>query len=595
MPAKEPKLSIKFLDQLGERFVEEGLISQSQLDEAFKKKEKTGEHLGEVLLNLSFISPEKLNEFIAKTLEIPFVDLQKYTIDPKTVSLFDQKTARRYKMIPLFKIEDTVTVAMVDPLDIFAIDNIKSMTDFQIEPVLASEENILQAMKQFYGSQDYLGEVVEELEKSEGSVTDQAGRRADAGGIKEVKEQDEKLLQGIYGESDLALEGGIDDKPIIKIVNSMISQGVKEQASDIHIEPEKEKLKIRFRIDGFLCDVSTLSNKYHLPIVSRIKILAKMDIGQKRKPQDGKIHMNIGQKKIDLRVSTYPVIYGEKVAIRILDWDNAQVKLDDIGFCSEVMEGYSEIIKESKGIVLVTGPTGSGKTTTLYATINTINSEGINITTIEDPIEYQLENVNQGNVDEKAGITFPTALRTILRQDPDVIMVGEVRDMETAQLAIRAALTGHLVFSTLHTNDAPGAVFRLLDMGVEPFLLSSSIKGILAQRLVRMVCKKCREPFKPDEKTIVQLGLTSENKEITFFKAKGCPSCRMTGYKGRTGIFELLIVNEEIGKLILEKKDSEKIKQCAIKSGMRTLQREALQKVLDGVTTLEEAKRVTDL
>jgi len=320
-----------------------------------------------------------------------------------------------------------------------------------------------------------------------------------------------------------------------------------------------------------------------------------LDIGQKRKPQDGKIHLAVRNKRIDLRISTYPVVYGEKMAIRILNLEKAKLKLTDIGFSKKTFERCKSIIKETSGIILVAGPTGCGKTTTLYATLNSINSEEINIITIEDPIEYQLENVNQGNVHEKAGITFSTALRSILRQDPDVIMVGEIRDQETAQLAIRAALTGHLVLSTLHTNDSTGAIARLLDMGAEPFLLSSSIKGIIAQRLVRMVCKECRKPYHSNPRVIADLGLKDLAQEMTFYKAEGCSSCRKTGYKGRTGIFELLIPDEKIIHLIIDKAESQKIKEAAIKAGMMTLQQEALAKVVEGLTTLEELNRVVDL
>jgi len=572
MPSEETKLTVKLLDQLGNKLVEQGLLTQEQLDEAQKREKGTKEHLGELLLKLNFISPETLNEFIARQLEIPHVDLKNYSIDSEVLSLIDEKIARRYKIIPLFKIENVVTVAMVDPLDIFAIDNIKSLTNLEIEPVLASEEGISQAINQFYGAEDYLGQAVEELEKE-----DEVSLR--------LKEEPEEVS---FGEVS-------DQRPMIKMVNSIINQAVKEDASDIHIEPEKDRLRIRLRVDGYLYDVSTLSKKYHAPIISRIKVLAKLDIGQKRKPQDGKIHLTVGDKRIDLRISTYPVIYGEKMAIRVLDLGKAKVKLKDIGFSENTQERYNRIIKEPNGIILVTGPTGSGKTTTLYASLNSINTEGINITTIEDPIEYQLENINQGNVDQKAGVTFSVALRTILRQDPDVIMVGEIRDQETAELAIRAALTGHLVLSTLHTNDSAGAIARLLDVGAEPFLLSSSIKGIIAQRLVRKVCHKCRKPYQPDPELLLKLGLKNEGQDITFYKAEGCSACRNSGYKGRTGIFELLITDEKIRDLIIKKEDSNKIKQAAVEGGMTTLREEALKKVLSGITTLEEASRVMNL
>ena len=569
MPATEPKFTLKFLDRLGDQMLEEGVLSSEQLQEALKEKNRTRKPLGEVLLSMDLVSLEELNEFIAKQLALPTVDLSSYTIDPEVISLFDEKVARKYKMIPLFKIENVLTVAMADPLDIFALDNVKGMVQFEIEPVIASEQSIAGAIDHFFGVKDYIQEMVGDMEKEKNKEL--------------VLDKEPKVLEA---------EELIQDKPIIKIVNSIIAQAVQEEASDIHIEPEKDNLRIRFRVDGFLYDVSTLPKKYHLPIISRIKIQAKMDIGEKRKPQDGKIHLVWDNKEVDLRISTYPVVYGEKMAIRILDLSKAQVKLEQIGLSEDVLGKFQEIIKGGTGIVLVTGPTGSGKTTTLYATLNYINSGELNITTIEDPIEYQLENINQGQVDEKAGITFPTALRTILRQDPDVIMVGEIRDRETAELAIQAALTGHLVLSTLHTNDAAGAITRLLDMGIEPFLLSSTIKGVIAQRLVRLICPKCKKPHQPNPEILEKLGYEGEIENLNLYRGEGCVLCRNSGYKGRTGLFELLVSSDRISDLIVNKNPSYMIKEEAVKTGMVPLQQDAFLKVFKGLTTLEEIVRV---
>jgi len=569
MQSQELKFTLKFLDRLGDQLVEQGLISKNQLQDALKEKDKTKKHLGEILLRMNLVSLEDLNEFIAGQLAIPHIDLSSYTIDPEVISLFDEQVARRYKMIPLFKIENAVTVAMADPLDIFALDNVKGMIHFEIEPVIASEQSILKAIDHFFGTRDHLQEMVGEMEKVE--EKDPIPEKKPL--IKEAEEL-------------------TDEKPIIKIVNSMIAQAVQEEASDIHIEPENEKVRIRYRVDGFLYDVSSLPKKYHLPIISRIKIQAKMDIGEKRRPQDGKIHLNLDNKEIDLRISTYPVVYGEKMAIRILDLSKAQVRLEQIGLSQENLGIYHQIVKAGAGIILVTGPTGSGKTTTLYATLNHINSGETNITTIEDPIEYQLENVNQGQVDEKAGITFSTALRTILRQDPDVIMVGEIRDKETAELAIQAALTGHLVLSTLHTNDAAGTITRLLDMGIEPFLLSSTIKGVIAQRLVRLICSKCKKPFQPNLELLENLGYEGKSSNLNFFRGEGCQFCRNSGYKGRIGIFELLAVNDRIPELISKKSPSHTINEEAIKAGMIPLRKDGLSKVSQGLTTLDEILRV---
>jgi type IV pilus assembly protein PilB len=560
-------LSLRLLDRLESKLVEEGLITQEQLQTALAEKKDQKKHLGEMLLELGFVSTNELNPFIAKQLGIPHVDLNDYSIDPKVVALFDETVARKYKMIPLFQIEDVVTVAMADPVDVFAIDQIRSIAGLKIEPVIASEESISKAVDGFFGSKEHLQGLVEEIEVDD--------KRSALGSIKP-----EAL--------DLAGEGL--GGPAVKIVTALLDQAVKDEASDIHIEPEADKVRVRFRIDGFLYDVSSFPPHYLHPIVSRIKILAKLDIGEKRRPQDGNIHLNISGKRIDLRVSTYPVVHGEKVVIRILDLTKAQVKLEDLGFSADTLEEYKKLLHSSNGIILVTGPTGSGKTTTLYATLNFINTGGKHIITIEDPVEYQLNNISQGQVDPKAGMTFANALRSMLRQDPDIIMVGEIRDRETAELAIHAALTGHLVFSTLHTNDAPGAITRLLDMGVEPFLLSSSLRGVLAQRLVRKVCPKCSETYVPDTSLLKSFNL-DQKSGFKLRRGKGCLACRMSGYKGRTGLLELLISNQSISELINVKVPAARLWETALKSGMKSMREQGIEKALEGITTLDEVQR----
>ncbi len=565
---KESVLSLRLLDKLGKRLVEEGLITDEQLQTALQEKKDRKQHLGEVLLELKFMTSEELNQFIARHLGIPHVDLNDYSIDPKVVALFDEATARKNKMIPLFQIEDTVTIAMADPVDVFAIDQIKSIAKLKIEPVVASEETISKAIDSFFGSKEHLQGLVREIETDE-----------------------KQPLVDLGKPEALELTGDGLGGPAVKVVAAILNQAIKEEASDIHIEPEKDKLRVRFRIDGFLYDMSSFPEHYAQPIVSRIKILAKLDIGEKRKPQDGKIHLNISGKKIDLRISTYPVVHGEKVAIRILDLTKGQIKLEDLGFSPETLERYKDLLCVSNGIILVTGPTGSGKTTTLYATLNSVNTESRHIITIEDPVEYQLNNISQGQVDAKAGLTFANALRSILRQDPDIIMVGEIRDQETAELAIHAALTGHLVFSTLHTNDAPGAIVRLLDMGVEPFLLSSSLRGVLAQRLVRKVCPKCPEVYVPDKNVLRSFNL-DQKSGLELRRGKGCRNCRMSGYKGRTGLVELLVPNREVSELINAKAPTNRISKEALKSGMKSMQEEGIRKVLEGATTFEEIQRV---
>jgi len=564
----ETKVVSTLLDKLGSELVESGLITQSQLNEAQKYIEESGGHLGEALLELGYISMDKLNEFIAERLNIPYVDLSQYDIDLATANLIDEETARKYKIIPLFEIEDVVTVAMADPLNVFAIENLRGLTNKSVEPVLASEESILSAIDSFWGVKSQIGGFIEELKSSDDEFTSVA----------------RKLEEEV--ESELV------DKPIIKLVNSIIEEAVDSGASDIHIEPYENSVRVRFRIDGVLTEISKLDYRYHSPIVTRFKVMTKMDIGQKRVPQDGRIHIKVKGRKIDLRVSTYPVVYGEKVVLRILDLSRVHVSLDSIGFEPSVLSTYRKLIRSSHGIILVTGPTGSGKTTTLYATLNEINENNLNITTIEDPVEYEVKGINQGEVDEKAGVTFASALRSILRQDPDVILVGEIRDAETAELAIRAALTGHLVFSTLHTTSSAGAVSRLIDMGIEPFLLASTIKGIVGQRLVRVICNNCKTEYSAELEELSSIGIEDMGVKV-LFRGTGCNECRGSGYRGRMGIFELLVPDTEIRKLIVERVPDGVIHEAAVRKGMITIRQDGINKVLKGLTTINEVLRVS--
>jgi len=562
------KVVSTLLDKLGTELVENNLITRSQLLEAQEYMRESGKHLGEALVELGFIKVDTLNEFIAERLNIPYVDLANYDIDLATANLIDEETARKYKIIPLFEIENVVTVAMADPLNIFAIDSLSGMTNKSIEPVLASEESIVAAIDSYWGVKSQIGGCITALEDSDDfrSV------------VKKLEKEDERCT--------------LVDKPIIKLVNSIIEEAVDEGASDIHIEPDDRNVRVRFRVDGVLTEISKLDYRYHSPIITRLKVMTKMDIGQRRVPQDGRIHIKVKGKKIDLRVSTYPVIYGEKMVLRILDLSRVHVSLDSIGFEPSMLESYRQLVRSSNGIILVTGPTGSGKTTTLYATLNEINEKDLNITTIEDPVEYEMKGINQGEVDEKAGVTFASALRSILRQDPDVILVGEIRDYETAELAIRAALTGHLVFSTLHTTSSAGAISRLIDMGVEPFLLASTIKGIIGQRLVRVICSNCKTSYLPgpEELKLIDLESTEGRK---LFKGVGCNECRGTGYRGRIGIFELLIPDTEIKRLIVERVPDNIVHEAAVRKGMLTMRQDGARKVLAGLTTIDEILRVS--
>jgi len=541
-----------------ERLLSSGLITKEQIVKAQEHSRISGATLDKVLIKDGMVSEEDFANTVADEIGIPFVDLKDYLIDTDTIKLVPEKLARDKNIIPLFRISNTLTVAMGDPEDIITIDELRLKTGFDIETVLATDSAIRSAIEQYYGVTGSMEDVLEAIDKH-------------------------KLIKLPDNVSAKVLEDLAQEAPIVKFVNLLIIEAVKSRASDIHIEPEEDSLRIRFRIDGFLHEISSPSKNMQAAIISRIKVLSKMDIAEKRKPQDGQLQMRIENRNIDVRVASFPTVYGENVVLRILDKANVILELSQLGFVKEVLATFQELIKQPNGIMLVTGPTGSGKTTTLYAAIQTINSEERNIITLEDPVEYHLPRIRQSQINPKAGVTFAAGLRSILRQDPDVIMVGEIRDLETVDIAVQAALTGHLVFSTLHTNDAAGTISRLLDMGAEPFLVSSSVIGILAQRLVRAVCPKCKEPHKE----------TEDGKEYTYYRSKGCGYCKNTGFHGRLGIFELMVIDDKIRKLISTKASSEEIRKAAQEAGMRTLREDGLARARTGITTLEEVMRVS--
>ncbi|OIO79105.1 MAG: type II secretion system protein GspE [Candidatus Omnitrophica bacterium CG12_big_fil_rev_8_21_14_0_65_43_15] len=541
-----------------ERLLSSGLITKEQIVKAQEHSRISGATLDKVLIKDGMVSEEDFANTVADEIGIPFVDLKDYLIDTDTIKLVPEKLARDKNIIPLFRISNTLTVAMGDPEDIITIDELRLKTGFDIETVLATDSAIRSAIEQYYGVTGSMEDVLEAIDKH-------------------------KLIKLPDNVSAKVLEDLAQEAPIVKFVNLLIMEAVKSRASDIHIEPEEDSLRIRFRIDGFLHEISSPSKNMQAAIISRIKVLSKMDIAEKRKPQDGQLQMRIENRNIDVRVASFPTVYGENVVLRILDKANVILELSQLGFVKEVLATFQELIKQPNGIMLVTGPTGSGKTTTLYAAIQTINSEERNIITLEDPVEYHLPRIRQSQINPKAGVTFAAGLRSILRQDPDVIMVGEIRDLETVDIAVQAALTGHLVFSTLHTNDAAGTISRLLDMGAEPFLVSSSVIGILAQRLVRAVCPKCKEPHKE----------TEDGKEYTYYRSKGCGYCKNTGFHGRLGIFELMVIDDKIRKLISTKASSEEIRKAAQEAGMRTLREDGLARARTGITTLEEVMRVS--
>ena len=519
----------------------------------------SGQPLKLVLVQKGFVSEADLTALIAVQSGVMSLDLANHLIKPEVVQLVPEALARKYTLMPVFAIGESLTVAMDDPLNFFAIDEQRLKAKREIKTVVASETSIRQAIEQYYGAAGTIADVAQAI-------------------------QEAALPQN---EKEAAAEA-----PIIRLVNLLIMQAVRERASDIHIEPGEGVLRTRFRVDGVLREVNGPPVHLASAVVSRIKVLAGLDIAEKRKPQDGRFQLKMEGKGIDLRVSVVPTQFGEKVVMRLLDPANAVLSLSQLGLEDAAREQVERLIRAPHGILLVTGPTGSGKTTTLYAALNLINSMERNIITIEDPVEYRLAGVNQVQVNPKAEVTFASALRSFLRQDPDIIMVGEVRDRETAEIAIQAALTGHLVFSTLHTNDAPGSLTRLIDMGVEPFLVASSVIGVLAQRLIRLVCQKCRESYEPAAALAAQLHL---EKRAMLYRGKGCASCRQSGYKGRLGIFELLPMTGAIKDLVVSKAPAHAIRERAREAGMRSLRADGVAKACAGVTTIEEVIRVTQL
>lgn len=543
--------------------LKQGLISEDMLAKAREETSRTGLSMDRALEKLGFITAEDIVRIHAEATGIPYIDLTDYIVDKEIIKLVPEKIAKKYNAVPIFRISNTLTVGMLDPQDIVAVDQIRRVSKIDlIEPVLVSEKGLQKILDTCYGATKSVDEIIRSIDQDH--LTDVAGTEAGA-------------------------EAG--EAPIVKLVNTIIMQAAKDRVSDIHVEPEEESLRIRSRIDGILREVILLPKKLQSPVISRIKILSRLDIAENRKPQDGRIRMKIDNKSLDIRVSTFPTVYGENVVMRLLDKSSMLLGLKDAGLSSNDLKHFDKLIRHPNGIVLVTGPTGSGKTSTLYSALTIINSVEKNIITIEDPVEYEIPLIRQTQINPAAGITFATGLRSILRQDPDVIMVGEIRDKETADVSIQAALTGHLVFSTLHTNDAPSALTRLIDMGIEPFLISSSVVGILAQRLVRVLCDKCKEEYKPTKDALKSMTI---DPAATFYRNKGCKKCKDSGFVGRTGVFELLLISDEIKKMVEERRSADEIKKKAVEQGMTTLRDDGLLKARNGITTLEEIWRVTE-
>ncbi len=545
-------------------------LSQKEIKKFEEEAQQSDISLENLLINRGLINKEDFYLALSRRLGIPYLDIANYTIDKEVLSLIPEEACRTLKVFPLFKIGDTLTVVMANPTDVDTIDNLRLKTGLEISPVLASEEDIKNAIDKYYKSVDQ--SPIEE--------------------ISQIVSEDKSIEIAEFTEEIKKLEEEASQEPVVKFVNTIISYAVKNRASDIHIEPEENILRVRLRIDGVLHTFTEVAKNMHPAVLSRIKILSRLNIADKLRPQDGQFQMTVDGKKIDFRVSTFPTFWGECAVLRLLDKSSIIIGLGELGFSPENLIKFNTLIKKPYGIILVTGPTGSGKTTTLYSALEAIRSEEKNIITLEDPVEYTLPLIRQIQINPKQGLTFATGLRSVLRQDPDVIMVGEIRDLETAEIAVQAALTGHLVFSTLHTNNAATAVTRLVDIGVEPFLIASSLIGVLAQRLVRKICSACKESYQPKPELLKYLGLEEKTQ---LFRGKGCEECNNTGYRGRTGIFELLIVDDTIREMILKNKSATEIHHVAVSKGMKTMRDDGFDKVKKGITTVEEVLRVTTL
>ncbi|MEF9426105.1 MAG: type IV-A pilus assembly ATPase PilB [Candidatus Mariimomonas ferrooxydans] len=563
--------------KLGQLLIRENLIKEEQLQKGVELQRKEGGRLGSNLVKLGFLTEEQLVTFLSKQYGVPAISLSSYKIESSITKFIPQEVAQKYQILPVAKVGATLTIAMVDPSNVFAIDDVKFMTGYNVEPVVAAETALRDAIVENYGETDSLQTVMDSMKKQDGDFMDL---------IQETEEEEEIDIS--------ELKQAVEDAPVVKLVNLILSEAITRGSSDIHVEPYEKIFRIRYRIDGVLYDIMKPPLKLKAAVSSRIKIMSELDIAERRLPQDGRIKLKMKGREVDLRVSTLPTLFGEKIVMRILDKSSLVLDLTKLGFEQKALQDFEEAIRSPFGMVLVTGPTGSGKTTSLYSALTTINTVDVNIMTSEDPVEYNLMGINQVQMKEEIGLTFAAALRSFLRQDPDIIMVGEIRDFETAEIAVKAALTGHLVLSTLHTNDAPSTISRLLNMGIEPFLVSASVLLILAQRLCRKICQQCKEEEKVPIPALVKIGFSEEEaKRIKCLRGKGCPACNGTGYKGRIALYEVMPVKDELKELILEGASASEIKKTAARLGMRSLRMSGLAKLKEGITTVEEVLRVT--
>jgi type IV pilus assembly protein PilB len=553
--------------QLGQILIEQGLISEDQLQEALHTQERVPKSLGRILIDLQLIKETDLVRALAQQIGLEFVDLSEFPIDPSSASLIPESVARRYRALPIGQRDGTLLVAMSDPANVYALDDIRTITGREVQPVVATAADVTAAIRKY----NNMGDQVEQL----------AGEASDAA------EGDDMHL-------DAMPDTAVEDAPIVKLVHMLLTRAVGERASDVHIEPSERDVRVRFRVDGVLHEVMRSPKNIQGGLISRLKVMADINIAEKRVPQDGRVSLRVGATGVDLRVATLPTVFGEKVVIRILNKESVLLRLEDLGFSDDAYKRFETSFRKPYGAILVTGPTGSGKSTTLYATLNIVNSPDRNIITVEDPVEYRLPGVNQIQVNNKAGMTFAAALRSILRADPDIILIGEIRDHETALIAVESALTGHLVLSTLHTNDAPSAITRLTEMGVETFLVASAIDCVVAQRLARQLCDRCKESYTPTEAELQAAGFPEhEWAEIhELHRPVGCTACGKTGYLGRLGLYEVMQVTEEIERLTVERAQSDRIRQVALEHGMTPLRVDGLNKAKAGKTSVEEVLRV---
>ncbi|MFH0917443.1 MAG: ATPase, T2SS/T4P/T4SS family [bacterium] len=570
--AREENLQRKVVGKrTGDVLIEMGLLTPDQVDEVLAEQRVSHLRVGDIALAKGWVTKRDLMEALASRLGVRYLDLTEIRMDPVATDLVSEKDARRYSAVPVsFVDEHTILVAMADPSNIVAIDDLRILTGFDIEPAIATGEDIVDMLAKMRRADDQISEQLE-------TRAPDGGEEPSLDELRDIREQ-------------------VDAAPVVKLVNGVLARAADESASDVHFEPQAREMLIRFRHDGVLHEIMTIPKRLQAGVVSRLKIMADLDIAERRVPQDGRIGLTVGDKPIDMRVASLPTVYGEKIVIRLLDRSNVMLRLEELGFSDGALTRYRRSFTKPYGAVLVTGPTGSGKSTTLYGTLNILNTPEKNIITVEDPVEYRLAGINQVQINPKAGLTFASGLRSILRCDPDIIMVGEIRDRDTAQIAIESALTGHLVLSTLHTNDAPGALSRLTEMGVEPFLTASAVDCVIAQRLVRKLCEHCRESYPATHEMLERLEFPQEAidrwKEITLNRPGGCARCNNTGYKGRLGIYEIMPVSEAIERLIVERKSADEIGRVAKAEGMVTLREDGLQRVLQGVTSIEEISRV---